>query len=269
MLYLIATPIGNLEDLTYRAVKILNFCDYTLCEDTRKSIILFEKYNIKKPLFSFHKFNEYKEEEKILDDLKTEKNIAIISDAGTPLICDPGKNLIKRCIEENIAFTSIPGPCSIVNALVLSGMENNFFQFFGFFPKTEKEQIAMLRKAALFDGTTIFFEVPHRLIKTLKLLDSMEFKVSLCREMTKIHEECRRGTGQDLLKHFENREIKGEIVLLLEGGKKLEEQNISTPELITLLQENFSCSLKEAIKWAAKLKNTPKTKLSKEYFTSI
>jgi 16S rRNA (cytidine1402-2'-O)-methyltransferase len=266
MLYLIATPIGNLEDITYRAVKILSSVDYILCEDTRISITLLKKYNITTPLFSFHKFNEKKEEQLIINDLINGKNIALISDAGTPLISDPGQHLIKLCMENKIPFTAIPGACSIINALTLSAMQKDHFQFLGFFPKEKHKQEHMIRKASLFDGITIFFEAPHRLLDTLKLFSSTDLTITICREMTKLYEEIITNNASSLLTHFQNKDVKGEIVLLIEGNQQLDTDNIASNELISLIQENFSCPLKEAIKIAAKLKKMPKSKLYRTQF---
>lgn len=213
MLYLVATPIGNLGDLTYRAVKTLSSCDYILCEDTRHAAGLLKAYEIKKPLRSYHGFNAARKEDEIVEDLRAGKDIALISDAGTPGISDPGQRLVQRCLAEELEYTALPGACSPIIALTLSGFESEPFQFAGFLPKKPSHLKQALNDALTYRGTTIFLESPHRVIKTLKLLEEMapERKLGVARELTKIHEEVRIGTASELL----NITSKGEIVLLI------------------------------------------------------
>ena len=262
MLYLVATPIGHLEDISHRALSTLKQADLILCEDTRRSSILLQRYDIKKPLIPFHKFNEKSSEEHVLEQLQSDKTIALISDAGTPCINDPGLQLIKKCIELKIPFTAIPGPCSLIQALVLSGFDTQKFQFVGFFPR--KGQDSFLRGLLYYPGTSIGFESPERLADTLKAIGTIDphRDVAVAREMTKTFEECRRGKAFDLAEHFTKSPPKGEIVLLLEGGK-IPEEEMALDELLTLLQQLHGLSLKEAIKLAATLKNLPKSAVYK------
>lgn len=259
MLYLIATPIGNLEDITLRALRILKESAYILCEDTRRSAQLLSFHNIKTPLISFHKFSEKMREKSILNDLLEGKQIALISDAGTPLINDPGFFLVEKCIEQKIAFTSLPGPCSIIEALVLSGFETDPFQYLGFLPKSSQKKKKALLKALFYLGTTIFFEAPHRIVQTLQEIDQLDPKreISLLREMTKIHEECLRGTPSKLIEHFKTHPVLGEFVVAIKKREMISEQ-LSEDELIELLQQYHGMSIKDAIKKAAKLLNKPK-----------
>lgn len=263
MLYLVSTPIGHLEDISHRALSILREADLILCEDTRRSSILLQRYDIKKPLIPFHKFNEKRAEEQILEQLQANKTIALISDAGTPCINDPGLQLIKTCIQSKIPFTAIPGPCSLIQALVLSGFDTQKFQFIGFFPR--KSQDPLLRSLLYYPGTSIGFESPERLVKTLKAIGALDpdRNIAVAREMTKTFEECRRGKALDLAEHFTKTPPKGEIVLLLEGGK-IPEEDLPLDELLILLQQLHGVSLKEAIKLAATLKNLPKSAVYKQ-----
>ncbi|MEI6242871.1 MAG: 16S rRNA (cytidine(1402)-2'-O)-methyltransferase [Chlamydiota bacterium] len=217
MLYLVATPIGNLEDLSYRAVRILQSCDYILCEDTRKSRTLLHHYQIHKPLVSFHKFSEKKGEKDILKDLENELDIALISDAGTPLICDPGFSLVQNCIQKKIPLSAIPGASSILHALILSGFATIPFQFLGFLSKKAKAREKSLQDALGYKGTSIFFETPHRIQKTLEALQILapQLIIAIARELTKKFEECLRDTPQNLLSHFQKHPPKGEMILLI------------------------------------------------------
>ncbi len=217
MLYLVATPIGNLGDLTYRAVELLKEVDLILCEDTRHSRRLLDRYEIARPLSSYHKFNIREREEKILLALEEGKKIALISDAGTPGINDPGADLVSACCERGIAVTHLPGPCAAINALVVSGLPTDRFQFLGFLPKKSGQRERMLKEALAYPGTTIFYESPHRIAKTLKQLDTLEprAQVVMARELTKKFEEVRRGSPSDLHASCETKKPKGEIVLLI------------------------------------------------------
>ncbi|MBS0625751.1 MAG: 16S rRNA (cytidine(1402)-2'-O)-methyltransferase [Verrucomicrobia bacterium] len=262
MLYLVATPIGNLEDISKRALSVLEKCDAILCEDTRRTSILLQKYELRKTLIPFHKFNERGAEERILEELRSGKEIALVSDAGTPCINDPGQGLVQACVREGLLFTAIPGPCSLIQALVLSGFDSTKFQFVGFLPRKGLDE---LRKILCYPGTSIGFESPERLVDTLRAIGSLDAarNVAVAREMTKTFEECRRGTASELADHYEKTPPKGEIVLLVAGGKVPEEE-MPLDELLELLQELHGLSLKEAIKLAAKLKNLPKSAVYKQ-----
>lgn len=256
MLYLVSTPIGHLDDFSKRAIQALETVDYILCEDTRRSSILLNRYGIRKKLVPYHKFNEKKNLDRLLEDLSSDLNIALISDAGTPCINDPGLVLVEACIEKKIPFTLIPGPCSPILALVLSGMDTTRFQYIGFLPKTGAKT---LHQALSYPGTTIALESPSRIIETLEDIQKLDpkRKLAIAREMTKTHEECLRGTAEELLSHFKTQEPRGEIVLVIEGGA-LSEEELPLEELIEMLQTFHGLSLKEAVKMAAKLKKIPK-----------
>ncbi len=257
MLYLVSTPIGNLDDISKRALNTLELCDLIFCEDTRRSSILLNRYEIQKRLISYHKFNEKKSLDTLVEHLEAGQNIALISDAGTPCINDPGLILVQACIEKKIPFTLIPGPCSPIQALVLSGMDSSRFQYIGFLPKSGLVKI--LRQTLGYPGTSIALESPSRILETLQTIQKLdpERKLAIAREMTKTYEECLRGSPEELLSHFKDKDPKGEIVLVIEGGM-LPQEDLPLEELIEMLQELHGLSLKEAIKTAAVLKKIPK-----------
>lgn len=259
MLFIVATPIGNLEDISRRALQVLESCDAILCEDTRRSSILLDRYGIKKPLISYHKFKEKASLTGILADLEAGRRIALISDAGTPCINDPGQILVDACIERGLVVNAIPGPCSLIQALVLSGFDTSRFQFIGFLPKKPK---AVLRLAMSYPGTTIAFESPERLVETLEAIDG-ERRVAVVREMTKTFEECRRGKAAEVLAHFRAHPPRGEIVLVIGAGEVPDD--LPLEELVQMLQDLHGLTLKEAIKQAAKMKHIPKRDVYKEF----
>lgn len=261
MLFIIATPIGHLSDISARALETLNTCDAILCEDTRHSTKLLERYGIHKKLISYHQFKERQLLERILFELKAGKNLALISDAGTPCVNDPGLLLIQTCIEQNIPFTPIPGPCSVIQALVLSGFATERFQFVGFLPRNPTKA---LREILCYPGTSVAFESPERLLDTLGEVAKIdpERRVAVAREMTKTFEECLRGTPQELIAHFTAHPPRGEIVLSFAAGKIPEDLSLS--ELIGSLRELHGLTLKEAIKQAAVLLDVPKSTIYKE-----
>lgn len=217
MLYLVATPIGNLGDITFRAIEVLKSCDYILCEDTRHSLRLLQHYSIQKHLISYHMFNEASREQKIIDDIQAGKTVALITDAGTPGIADPGMRIVKRCREENLKVEAIPGPCAAILAISCSGMSTERFQFVGFLPRTSGRLQRELGEILTYPGTTICYESPHRLLKVLEMLKQIapDRKISVARELTKKFEEVRTGIPSELLQEWKNRSVKGEIVLLI------------------------------------------------------
>lgn len=253
MLFLISTPIGNLGDITVRSLETLQSVDYILCEDTRKSRILLDHYQIKKPLKSFHKFSEKKEENSIVEDLKRGKNVALISSAGSPAISDPGEFLIKRLIKEKLSLTALPGPSAPISALQLSGLDTTRFQFLGFVPKRDVERKKALITSFYFEGTTLFFESPKRIQKTLREIALLNPQQSLVivREMTKVHEAVMRGRAKELI----TQPFRGEIVLLIEGWAK---PRSDPKEQVDFLQKTYGLSKQEAIKMTAKLMNIAK-----------
>src|SRR5882762_9501346 len=220
MLYVVATPIGNLRDITLRALEILKDVDLVAAEDTRHSGILLKHYQIKKPFISYHEHNEAMRTAQLVERLATGENIALITDAGTPGLSDPGARLIRECIKRELPFTIIPGPSSILTALVGSGFSTERFFFGGFLPNKSGGRERELRAAAAQAETTIFFESPYRLTKTLKACIEILQDRQLCvaRELTKKFEEFRRGTAAELLAHYEAKPPKGEIVLVIQGA---------------------------------------------------
>ena len=217
MLYVVATPIGNLGDITLRALEVLKDVDLVAAEDTRHSGILLKHFEIKKPLLSYHEHNEAMRTAQLVERLAAGENIALITDAGTPGLSDPGARLIRECIKRELPFTIIPGPSSILTALVGSGFSAERFFFAGFLPNKSGGRERDLRAAAARPETTIFFESPYRLTKTLKACIEILQDRQLCvaRELTKKFEEFRRGTAAELLAHYEVKPPKGEIVLLV------------------------------------------------------
>lgn len=263
MLYLVSTPIGNLADITLRAIDVLKSCDYILCEDTRHSTILLNHYDIHKPLKSYHKFNEAFRAESILQDLELGKNICLISDAGTPGISDPGADLVKMCIEHHLPITAIPGPCAAIQALSCSGLPTERFQFWGFLPRKENELKRELQTIFTYPGTTICYESPHRLLKVLELIHTMqpERLLVVAREMTKKFEEIMQGTAQILIEHWKEKSLKGEIVLLISpdtSEQQLDWTAWSPEEHVEWAQKTYALSRKEAIKFVADLRGVPK-----------
>ena len=217
MLYVVATPIGNLGDITLRALEILKDVDLVAAEDTRHSGILLKRYQFDKPFISYHEHNEAMRTAQLVERLAAGEKIALITDAGTPGVSDPGARLIRECIKRGVDFTIIPGPSSISTALVGSGFSADKFFFGGFLPNKSGRRERELRAAVAREETSIYFESPYRLTKTLKASIDILQDRQLCvaRELTKKFEEFRRGTAAELLAHYEARPPKGEIVLLI------------------------------------------------------
>jgi 16S rRNA (cytidine1402-2'-O)-methyltransferase len=221
-LYLVPTPIGNLEDITFRAIRILKEVDFILAEDTRTSGKLLKHYEIKTPLGSHHKFNEHKTAERIAERISEGETIALISDAGTPAISDPGFLLTRACIKEGVEVECLPGATAFVPALVNSGLPNDTFCFEGFLPP-KKGRNKKLTELSEEQRTMVFYESPYRLVKTLQQFVDFfgeERKVCISRELTKLYEENFRGTVLEALTHFQSKTVKGEIVIVLEGANK-------------------------------------------------
>ncbi len=221
-LYIVPTPIGNLEDFTFRAINVLKDVDLILCEDTRRSKKLLTHYSIETPLRSHHKFNEHKEIGKIIDKILSGEKIALISDAGTPGISDPGFLAVRTCLENNIEVECLPGATALIPALVNSGIPFDKFVFEGFLP-VKKGRKTKLEKLSEEERTMIFYESPHKLLKTLKDFSNSfgpERKVSISRELTKIYEETIRLSLEDAIKLFTEKPPKGEFVIIVEGYKK-------------------------------------------------
>lgn len=266
MLYLVSTPIGNLKDISFRAIDVLKNCDYILCEDTRRSQILLNHYSIKKPLKSFYRFNERMRLDGILEDLVNGKNIALISDAGTPAIADPGWQLLSECRKKEISITAIPGACALIVALELSSFSCTAFQFLGFIPKKEKERFILLKVALEYKGTSIFYETPHQIQKTLAHLQKLDNTRPLCivREATKLHEECLFGEASVLFDHFQRHSPLGEMVLLISENPQDDNLTGDVISHVNLLQQELNISRSEAIKVVAKLHQLPKREIYKQ-----
>ncbi len=223
ILYLCATPIGNLEDITARVLRILQEVDLIAAEDTRNSIKLLNHFNIKTPMTSYHEFNKYDKGRILVDKLIAGQNIALITDAGTPGISDPGEELVKMAYEAGVEVTSLPGACACVTALTLSGLSTGRFIFEGFLPTEKKDRAERLAALEQEQRTVILYEAPHRLVKTLKELHSAlgNRNISICRELTKKHETVFRTDLDTAVRYYEEHEPKGECVLVLEGKDRL------------------------------------------------
>jgi len=218
-LYLVPSPVGNLGDITYRAVEVLKNADVILCEDTRTSSVLLKHYGIQKPLTPYHQHNEHKILTHLVEQLQAGKTFALITDAGTPGISDPGFLLLRECLKNDIPVECLPGATAFVPALVQSGIPSNRFAFEGFLP-LKKGRHTMLTKLAEEERTIILYESPHRLVKALKELTEYlgtERQAAVCRELTKMFEETRKGTLAELAAHYEAHAPKGEIVLVIAG----------------------------------------------------
>jgi 16S rRNA (cytidine1402-2'-O)-methyltransferase len=217
MLYLVATPIGNLGDITMRALEALRSVDVIAAEDTRHSLRLLQRYEIRKPLLSFHEHNEARRTQELLDRLRAGENVAVVTDAGMPAISDPGARLVRACAEAGVPYTILPGPSAVLTALVGSGLGSDTFFYGGFLPVKSGQRERVLQQAADRSDPSVFFESPHRLAKTLDVLTRIAPERQLCvaRELTKQFEEYRRGLAADLLLHYTAHPPKGEITLVL------------------------------------------------------
>lgn len=260
MLYLVATPIGNLGDITLRAIETLKSVSYILCEDTRYTRPMCAHFGIATPLKSYHKFNEKKRAESILADLKNGLHIALISDAGTPGISDPGADLVTYCIEEKIPVQSIPGACALIVALTCSGFETHRFQFRGFLPRKKGELKEEIVDILQYKGTTVCYESPLRLLEVLNLIHSLapSRRVGVARELTKKFEEVVRGVAQELIDYYTLHPLKGEVVLLIEANREVPWLGLSEEEHVALLEKNYALTRQDAIKMASEQRGVPK-----------
>ena len=268
-LYIVATPIGNLEDITLRAIRILKEVDLIAAEDTRNTLKLLNHFEISKSLISYHRHNEDVKSDVLIEKLMEGKNIALVSDAGTPGICDPGEEIIKKCIELEINIVPIPGACAMINSLICSGIDTKEFTFLGFLPLNKKLRKNKLEEIEKSNKTLIIYEAPHKLettLRDLKQILSQDRKIVLAREITKIHEEFIRGNIDDLIEKTQG--IKGEIVLIIEGNSNLVEEN----ELNNLsiedhykFYESQGFSKKEIIKKVAKDRNLNKNDVYQKF----
>lgn len=223
-LYLCATPIGNLEDMTFRVIRTLKEVDLIAAEDTRNSIKLLNHFEIQTPMTSYHEYNKYEKGRKLVEKLLEGQNIALITDAGTPGISDPGEELVKMCYESGIPVTSLPGAAACITALTISGLSTRRFAFEAFLPSNKKEREQILKEMETETRTMIVYEAPHRLVKTLKLfLERLgNRKITVCRELTKRHETALAVTLEEAVAHYEANPPKGECVLVIEGKSREE-----------------------------------------------
>lgn len=243
-LYVVPTPVGNMEDMTFRAIRVLKEADLILAEDTRTSGVLLSHYDIHNELMSHHKFNEHQSLPSLISRLKSGATVALISDAGTPAISDPGFLLVRECVRNGIEVQTLPGATAFVPALVSSGLPNDKFCFEGFLPQKKGRQ-TRLEQLCSESRTMIFYESPHRLLKTLQQFSEVfgeNRQVSVCREISKIHEECVRGSLKEVVAHFTEFEPRGEIVVVLagldNGEKPVKEKNRSKNKYKNVDSEN-------------------------------
>lgn len=267
-LYLVATPIGNLSEITYRAIEILNSVDFIAAEDTRNTIKLLNHYNIQKKLISHHEHNINNSIPKILNLLNDNHNIALVSDAGYPAISDPGAELVKEAIQHGYNVVSISGANACLDALVVSGITPQPFLFYGFLDHQDKKKKKQLNELKYYKETIVFYESPHRIEKTLKLmLDIFGNRfIAICRELTKKHEEILRGTIEEILEVIDT--IKGEMVIIVEGSKEEKADEIIFDQSIKEHVDEFinkGLSAKDAIKEVAKIRNINKNAVYQEY----
>ena len=269
ILYIVATPIGNLEDITLRAIKTLQDADLIAAEDTRHTLKLLNHLEISKPMISYHRHNEETKSDVLIEKLQEGQNIALVSDAGTPGICDPGEEIIKKCIELGINIVPIPGACAMINSLICSGIDTKEFTFLGFLPLNKKLRKKKLEEIEKSNKTIIIYEAPHKLDTTLKDLQKILSKnrnITLAREITKIHEEFIRGNIDEILQKSEN--LKGEIVLIIEANENCEDENVLknlTLEEHYKFYENQGFTKKDIIKKIAKDRNMNKNDVYQKF----
>jgi 16S rRNA (cytidine1402-2'-O)-methyltransferase len=271
-LYLVPTPIGNLKDITLRALEVLENVDLVAAEDTRQSLKLLNHFNIKKTLISYHKHNEQGKSMDLIEKIKDGKSIALISDAGTPGISDPGSIIVSKCIEENIDFEVLPGATAITTALVYSGLDTSKFIFRGFLPRENKDKRIIMEELKDRKETLVFYESPHRIRETLEFLRSNlgNRRISICRELTKLHEQILRVSLDEAIEYYSEKDIKGEFVLIVEGKREEEilEEERAKWEALSIEDhiKNYiseGLSKKEAIKKVAKDRKLSKSEIYK------
>lgn len=270
ILYLVATPIGNLDDITLRAINTLKEVDFIAAEDTRHSLKLLNHLNISKPLISYHRHNENIKSDLLIDKLLDNKNIALITDAGTPIISDPGEEIVKIALEKNIKVVPIPGACALITALISSGLNASSFSFLGFLPLNKKNRKQKLEEIQNSKNTVILYEAPHKLISTLQDLNKIleNRKIVLAKELTKIHESFISGTANELLQKIEN--PKGEFVMVIERNNNSENDYLDFINSLSL-EEHYQFyssqgfSKNDIIKKIAKDKNVSKNEIYQHF----
>lgn len=260
-LYLCATPIGNLEDITFRVLRILKEVDLIGAEDTRHSIKLLNHFEIKTPMTSYHEYNKVDKAKYLVNEMLSGKNIALITDAGTPGISDPGEELVRQCLDAGIEVSSVPGPAACITALTMSGQATRRFAFEAFLPSDKKERALVLEELKEETRTMIIYEAPHHLLKTLKELYEVlgDRSITLCKELTKLHEKAYKTTISELIAEYEETEPKGEHVLVIAGKTFKEKKDASIQSFLEMsIEEHMEIYLskgmdkKEAMKAVAK-----------------
>lgn len=268
-IYLVATPIGNLEDITFRAIKTLKEVDLIAAEDTRHTLKLLNYFEINKPMISYHRHNEEVKTKELIDEALQGKSIAIVTDAGTPGISDPGEEIVKLAIENEIEVIPIPGACALINSLIVSGISTKEFSFYGFLPLNKKNRKEVFSKIAKENKTVILYEAPHKLQKTLEDILNIIGNVQAClvRELTKIHEEKLYGKISELIEKC--KEPKGEYVIILDLNNNQNESKTDFAQMS--LQEHYAfyeklgLDKKEIIKQIAKDRNVPKNEIYQKF----
>ncbi len=263
-LYICATPIGNLGDITLRVLDTLKAVDLVAAEDTRHTLKLLNHFDIKKPLISYFEHNKQYKGTVIINELKAGKNVALVSDAGTPVISDPGEQLVKECIENGIEVESLPGPCAAVTAITLCGLDSKRFMFYGFLSHKKQDKIKELEEIKNIKYTLVFYEAPHKLLTTLECIKEVfgNRDIAILRELTKIHNEALRMTVSDAISYYEEKEPKGEFVLCVSGADGEDEEldlfsSMTLEEHIDYYVER-GFNKKEAVKKCAEDRNLPK-----------
>ena len=271
-LYLVATPIGNLEDITFRAINTLKEVDIIAAEDTRHTLKLLNYYEISKPLISYHRHNEDVKSDVLISKLLEGQNIAIVTDAGTPGISDPGEEIVKEAIKNSIEVIPIPGACALINALIVSGLNTKSFAFYGFLPLNKKNREDALNKIRNENKTVILYEAPHKILKTLQDILNVigDINCVLAKEITKIHEEYNRGKISEIIDRLREKEsIKGEYVLLLDLNLCITKETDDIVNKSIEEQYNYyklqGLEKKEIIKRIAKNKKVPKNEIYKQF----
>ena len=265
-LYLVPTPIGNLEDMTFRSIEVLKSVDVIFSEDTRVTLVLLNHFDIKKKLISLHDHNEDMVKDKVLSYLKDNKNVAIVTDRGTPIVSDPGYKTVKSVSDNGYNVVGLPGACAFVPAFIVSGLPSEHFLFYGFLNSKDSKMREELNNLKNFENTIIFYEAPHRLIKCLQaILDVFGDRyVSISKEISKLHESVFRGNISDAIKSFDV--VKGEYVIVIDGFKRNSDDysNLSVVEHVNMYVKS-GLYVMDAIKMVAKERNIPKSEIYKEY----
>lgn len=269
-IYFVPTPIGNMKDITLRALEVLENSDIIYCEDTRNSQNLLKFHNINTKLISYHKFNESERVEEIISNIESGKTVSVISDAGMPIINDPGFVILQEVIKKGISYEILPGACALINGICGSGFDATNFVYMGFVPKTESEREKFFKNFKDMSVTGIFYESPHRLLKTLKSLyaEFGNINVCVCRELTKLFEEYKRGCIDEIISYYEEKGVKGEIVLVIEKIVdkkeafdvaneilKFKKEGYSNKDIVKILKYNFNISKNEAYELVLNFEN--------------